>query len=250
MTINEDIIRGECRTQAVAGLSDCGLNSFEAKTQAKTESKTQARTEAEAQNEALAASETEAAHESEAETEADGKEAARVDEAAQADEATEASEAAPPDDEQAVGAFCQTCGTPSSSSSSLELMNSEQEAEVTALRPHSVYDSDAAGGSTVNQERSGNSVNMSIQAGGLDFKLDTRIDPNQQTIELSAKLELCLSMLAASQNRLEVAFVRIGQLEAELAVLRTIHGRSDKTAQAPPAEQDVGAGRAGGSDLG
>lgn len=194
MTINEDIIRGECRTQPVAGLSDCGLKSFDA----------------------------------EAKTEAEGEETAHLDEA------------------EAVGALCQTCGAPSS----LELMNSETEAEVTAVRPHSAYDSDAAGGSTANLERSGNSVNMSIQAGGLDFKLDTRIDPNQQSIELAAKLELCLSMLAASQNRLEVAFVRIGQLEAELAVLRTIHGPSDKAAQAPPAEQDAVASRGGGSDLG
>ncbi|MBI5171300.1 MAG: hypothetical protein HY986_00325 [Candidatus Melainabacteria bacterium] len=125
-----------------------------------------------------------------------------------------------------VSEVCQSCGVPSA----MGRMNSGSEADVTQVRPHRVSDSDAAGGSTENKERSGNSVNMSIQTGGLDFKLDTRIDPNQQSIELSAKLELCLSMLAASQNRLEVAFVRIGQLEAELAVLRTIHSRSDGSA--------------------
>jgi len=129
-----------------------------------------------------------------------------------------------------VSEVCQSCGV----SSSRGRMNAGSEADVTQVRPHTIGDSDAAGGSTANQERSGNSVNMSIQTGGLDFKLDTRIDPNQQSIELSAKLELCLSMLAASQNRLEVAFVRIGQLEAELAVLRTIQSRSVSAACEEP----------------
>ncbi len=138
-----------------------------------------------------------------------------------------------------VSEVCQSCGVPSV----MGRMNSGAEADVTQVRPHRVCDSDAAGGSTANQERSGNSVNMSIQTGGLDFKLDTRIDPNQQSIELSAKLELCLSMLAASQNRLEVAFVRIGQLEAELAVLRTIHSRSVSAACEEPRAMDETAAR-------
>ena len=138
-----------------------------------------------------------------------------------------------------VSEVCQSCGV----SSSMGRMNAESEADVTQVRPHTIGDSDAAGGSTANQERSGNSVNMSIQTGGLDFKLDTRIDPNQQSIELSAKLELCLSMLAASQNRLEVAFVRIGQLEAELAVLRTIHSRSVSAACEEPRAMDETAAR-------
>ncbi|MBX9941800.1 MAG: hypothetical protein K2Y32_21215 [Candidatus Obscuribacterales bacterium] len=67
-----------------------------------------------------------------------------------------------------------------------------------------------------------NSLNMSIETGGLNFKMDTRIDNNAELLKLSGQLELALEMLSRSQSRLEAAFVRIGQLEAELAVLRQI----------------------------
>lgn len=67
-----------------------------------------------------------------------------------------------------------------------------------------------------------NSLNMSIETGGLNFKMDTRIDNNADLLKLSGQLELALEMLSRSQSRLEAAFVRIGQLEAELAVLRQI----------------------------
>lgn len=67
-----------------------------------------------------------------------------------------------------------------------------------------------------------NSLNMSIETGGLNFKMDTRIENNAELLKLSGQLELALEMLSRSQSRLEAAFVRIGQLEAELAVLRQI----------------------------
>lgn len=62
----------------------------------------------------------------------------------------------------------------------------------------------------------GNSVNMRLSAGGVEFAMDTRIDTRADLVEANAKLELALSMLAAAQSRLEAAFIRIGQLEAEV----------------------------------
>lgn len=61
----------------------------------------------------------------------------------------------------------------------------------------------------------GNSVNMRLSAGGVEFAMDTRIDTRADLVEANAKLELALNMLSASQSRLEAAFIRIGQLEAE-----------------------------------
>lgn len=61
----------------------------------------------------------------------------------------------------------------------------------------------------------GNSVNMRLSAGGVEFEMDTRIDTRADLVEANAKLELALNMLSASQSRLEAAFIRIGQLEAE-----------------------------------
>lgn len=61
----------------------------------------------------------------------------------------------------------------------------------------------------------GNSVNMRLSAGGVEFAMDTRIDTRADLVEANAKLELALNMLSVSQSRLEAAFIRIGQLETQ-----------------------------------
>jgi len=61
-----------------------------------------------------------------------------------------------------------------------------------------------------------NSMAMSIVAGGLEFKLDTVIDPRSESAQLGAKLELALMLLQMSENRLAEAMREIGQLQERL----------------------------------
>jgi len=61
-----------------------------------------------------------------------------------------------------------------------------------------------------------NSMAMSIVAGGMEFKLDTVIDPSNEANQLAAKLELALTLLQLSENRLAEAMKQIGQLQERL----------------------------------
>lgn len=81
-----------------------------------------------------------------------------------------------------------------------------------------VEDDPAEGQNSRSESRSlgGNSVNMRLSAAGVEFAMDTRIDTRADLVEANAKLELALNMLATAQSRLEAAFIRIGQLEAEV----------------------------------
>jgi len=62
-----------------------------------------------------------------------------------------------------------------------------------------------------------NSMAMSIIGGGLEFKIDTVIDPSSEALQLAAKLELALTLLQLSENRLADAMRMIGQLQEKLS---------------------------------
>jgi len=66
--------------------------------------------------------------------------------------------------------------------------------------------------------RAGNksSVAMSIVTSGLQFRLDTVVDHSHEAVELAAKLDLALSLLSQSENKLAAAMIAIGHLQAQL----------------------------------
>ncbi|MBS2008456.1 MAG: hypothetical protein JST01_15525 [Cyanobacteria bacterium SZAS TMP-1] len=66
-----------------------------------------------------------------------------------------------------------------------------------------------------------NSIAMSIVAGGMEFKLDTVVDPSSEAVQLNAKLELALTLLSLSENRLAEAMRQIGQLQERLMQMQT-----------------------------
>lgn len=66
-----------------------------------------------------------------------------------------------------------------------------------------------------------NSMAMSIVAGGMEFKLDTVVDPSSEAVQLNAKLELALTLLSLSENRLAEAMRQIGQLQERLMQMQT-----------------------------
>lgn len=74
-------------------------------------------------------------------------------------------------------------------------------------------------------EGDGSYVNMYLSAAGVKFKLNTKLDQSQQASSLTGQLELMLSLLSATQSRLESAFIRIGQLESELEASRELTRR-------------------------
>lgn len=74
-------------------------------------------------------------------------------------------------------------------------------------------------------EDAGNFVKMFLSAAGVQFKLHTRVDPASESTELAAQLKLALTLLQASEARLEQAHIRIGQLQSQVDQLK----RADKT---------------------
>lgn len=69
-------------------------------------------------------------------------------------------------------------------------------------------------------EDAGNFVKMFLSAAGVQFKLHTRVDPAAESTELAAQLKLALTLLQASEARLEQAHMRIGQLQSQLQQLK------------------------------
>jgi hypothetical protein len=67
-------------------------------------------------------------------------------------------------------------------------------------------------------ERSGrrSSMAMELITCGIQFKLDTVVDHSHEAVELAAKLELAMLMLASTETRLGNAMIQIGQLQAQL----------------------------------
>jgi hypothetical protein len=69
-------------------------------------------------------------------------------------------------------------------------------------------------------ERSGlanrhqNTVAMTINTAGMEFKFDTTVEHSREAVELGAKLELALALLARSEEKLESAMTKIGALQA------------------------------------
>ncbi|MBU6451775.1 MAG: hypothetical protein KGS72_08365 [Cyanobacteria bacterium REEB67] len=61
-----------------------------------------------------------------------------------------------------------------------------------------------------------NTVAMTINTAGLEFKFDTTVEHSREALELGAKLELALAWLARSEARLEGAMIKIGELQATL----------------------------------
>lgn len=56
-----------------------------------------------------------------------------------------------------------------------------------------------------------------LSAAGLEMTIDTAVDHSLEMVCLGAKLELTTQMLSDTSRRLELALLRIGQLEAELS---------------------------------
>ena len=72
------------------------------------------------------------------------------------------------------------------------------------------------------------SVAMSIDTAGLQFKIDTKVDQSTRAVELAAQLQMALDLLNRSDSRLEAALIEIGQLRAQLQMLREISVEAHK----------------------
>jgi hypothetical protein len=70
------------------------------------------------------------------------------------------------------------------------------------------------------------SMSMEIVTGGMQFRLDTVVDHSREALALAAKLELALTLLSLSENKLENAMIVIGQLQMRLKLMEPISNES------------------------
>jgi hypothetical protein len=60
------------------------------------------------------------------------------------------------------------------------------------------------------------SVQVKLETPGIAFEVNTHVATNNQIVDLSARLDLVLTLLSQSQGKLESALKRIGFLEAQV----------------------------------